>query len=179
LAVEDAAMRGLFAGALLLAAGCNLLPNQKEAAFPPLEVTAKRPPPGPDRVVLLPSRIVISDKVQFALNSADLLEPSYALLDEVVKVMKDNPQIERVAVEGHTDSTGKPDYNKTLSQKRAESVMKYIKSKGIAEARLEAHGYGQEEPIADNSDAAGQEMNRRVEFTILKQGPIKTIVKGE
>jgi outer membrane protein OmpA-like peptidoglycan-associated protein len=175
--IEDAAMRGSILALLL--AGCSLLPNQKEAPFPALEVTAKRPPPGPDRVVLLPSTIVISDKVQFQVNSAELLPVSFGLLDEVVKVMKDNPQIEAVAVEGHTDSTGKADYNKTLSQKRAESVMKYIGSKGIAAARLEAHGYGQERPIADNADAAGQEMNRRVEFNIVKQGPIKKIVKGE
>src|SRR5690349_5431700 len=173
-------MRGLILGALLLAAasGCSLF-TTKEAPFPALQVTAKRPPPGPDRVVLLPSNIVISDKIQFEVNKADLKEVSFALLDEVVKVMKDNPQIEQVRVEGHTDATGKADYNKTLSQKRAESVMAYLTKKGIGAARLTAEGFGQDRPIADNADAAGQEMNRRVEFIIVKQGPIKTIVKDE
>ncbi|MEO8705340.1 MAG: OmpA family protein [Kofleriaceae bacterium] len=162
----------------LAMAGCSLF-TSKEAPFPALELSAKRPPPGPDRVVLLPSNIIISDKVQFAVNSADLLEVSYELLDEVVNVMKANPQIEQVQVEGHTDSTGKADYNKSLSQKRAESVVKYLTSKGIKSARLTAMGYGQERPIADNIDPVGQEMNRRVEFAITKQGPIKTIVKDE
>jgi outer membrane protein OmpA-like peptidoglycan-associated protein len=172
-------MRGLIVGLLVVsAAGCSLF-TAKEAPFPALEVTARRPPPGPDRVVLLPSNIVISDKVQFETNSAQLLDVSKPLLDEVVKVMKDNPQIEIVRVEGHTDSTGKADYNKSLSQKRAESVMKYIASKGIAASRLTSEGYGSERPIADNIDAVGQEMNRRVEFFIVKQGPIKTIVKDE
>jgi outer membrane protein OmpA-like peptidoglycan-associated protein len=172
-------MRGLILGALLLAAsGCSLF-TTKEAPFPALEIAAQRPPPGPDRVVLLPSNIVISDKVQFEVNSAKLLDVSFALLDEVVKVMQDNPQIEEVQIEGHTDATGKADYNKKLSQERAESVMKYITSKGIKAARLTAMGYGPERPIADNADAAGQEMNRRVEFAIVKQGPIKKIVKDE
>lgn len=168
-------MRGLLLG-LLAASGCALLPNSKEAAFAPVEVTAKRPPPQ-ERVVLLPSTIVISDKVQFELNSADLKAVSLPLLDEVVTVMKNNVQIELVQVEGHTDSTGKADANTTLSQKRAESVLKYIASKGIASSRLTARGFGPDKPIADNGTPDGQEMNRRVEFNIVKQGPIKTIVK--
>jgi outer membrane protein OmpA-like peptidoglycan-associated protein len=171
-------MRRILVGALLVASGCSLF-TTKEKPFNPIEVTATRPPPGPDRVVLLPSNIVISDKIQFQTNSHELLEASHTLLDEVVKVMKDNPQIEEVRIEGHTDSTGKADYNKSLSQKRAESVMKYIVSKGIKANRLAAEGFGPERPIADNADAAGQDMNRRVEFVIVKQGPIKTIVKDE
>jgi OOP family OmpA-OmpF porin len=172
-------MRFILGALLLAAAGCSLLPTQKEAPFPAIEIQAHRPPPTADRVVLLPSTIVISDKVQFKVNSADLLDVSFPLLDEVVKVMKDNPQIEQVQVEGHTDSTGKADYNTKLSQQRAESVMKYLTSKGIGAPRLAARGFGPERPIADNNDPVGQEMNRRVEFNIVKQGPIKTVVKGE
>jgi outer membrane protein OmpA-like peptidoglycan-associated protein len=151
----------------------------KEEPFPALEIQAKRPPPGPDRVVLLPSTIVISDKVQFELGKAELLPISNSLLDEVVKVMKDNPQIEQVQIEGHTDTTGSAEINKKLSQERAESVMKYIVSRGIKGTRLVAKGFGPERPIADNAVPEGQEMNRRVEFNIVKQGPIKTIVKDQ
>jgi outer membrane protein OmpA-like peptidoglycan-associated protein len=168
-------MRGLLVG-LLLASGCALFPNAKEAPFNPVQVTAKRPPPQ-ERVVLLPSTIVISDKVQFELNKADLKSVSFPILDEVVAVMKSNPQIDSVEIEGHTDATGKADYNTTLSQSRAESVMKYIVSKGIAQGRLSAKGYGPDKPIAANDTPDGQEMNRRVEFRIVHQGPIKTIVK--
>ncbi|MBX3157313.1 MAG: OmpA family protein [Deltaproteobacteria bacterium] len=173
-------MRGLLLSALLAtaASGCSLF-TTKEQPFPPLDITARRPPPGPDRVVLLPSNIVISDKVQFQTNSADLLEVSFKLLDEVVTVMSANPQIEEVRVEGHTDSTGDAAYNKTLSQKRAESVMKYLVGKGIAKGRLTAEGFGADKPIADNAEPAGQDMNRRVEFFIVKQGPIKKIVKDQ
>ncbi|MBS1121378.1 MAG: OmpA/MotB domain protein [Deltaproteobacteria bacterium] len=171
-------MRGLILGVMLGATGCSLF-TVKEQPFPALEIQAKRPPPGPDRVVLLPSTIVISDKVQFELGKADVLPISHSLLDEVVKVMKDNPQIEQVQIEGHTDATGSADINKKLSQQRAESVMKYVTSKGINAKRLVAKGFGPEVPIASNDDAAGQEMNRRVEFNIVKQGPIKTIVKDQ
>lgn len=171
-------MRGLLFAVVAMASGCSLFTTREEP-FPPLEITAKRPPPGPDRVVLLPSNIVISDKVQFKTNSAELLEASFKLLDEVVAVMKDNPQIEEVRVEGHTDSTGDAAYNKTLSQKRAESVATYLISKGIGKSRLTSEGFGAEKPIADNKDPAGQDMNRRVEFVITKQGPIKKIVKDQ
>jgi len=168
-------MRGLLLG-LLLASGCALLPNSKEAPFPTIEIQGTRPPPQ-ERIVLLPSTIVISDKIQFEVNSADLKQVSLPLLDEVVTVMKANPQIEQVQIEGHTDTTGAADYNTTLSQKRAESVMKYVSSKGIPAGRLTAKGFGPERPIAANDTPDGQEMNRRVEFNIVKQGPIKTIVK--
>ncbi len=168
-------MRGLLFG-LLVASGCSLLPNSKEAAFPTIELTAVRPPPQ-ERIVLLKSTIVISDKIQFELNKADVKPVSYPLLDEVVTVMKANPQIDSLQVEGHTDTTGAADYNTTLSQKRAEAVMKYIVSKGIAQGRLVAKGFGPERPIAANDTPDGQEMNRRVEFNIVHQGPIKTIVK--
>ena len=144
-----------------------------------MEVKAERPPPGPDRVILTPSNIAISDKVQFETGKADLKPVSHSLLDEVVAVMKDNPQIEIVEVEGHTDSTGSADLNRKLSQARAESVIKYLVSKGIKKGRLEPKGYGPDRPIADNNEEAGRDANRRVEFFIAKQGPKKVIVKDE
>src|SRR5882757_3763770 len=97
--------------------GCALImPEKKQDPFPTVEVKATRPPPGPDRVVLTASNIAILDKVQFDTGKASLLPASFSLLDEVAKVMKDNPQIAVVQVEGHTDSTGSPEFNRTLSQ---------------------------------------------------------------
>jgi outer membrane protein OmpA-like peptidoglycan-associated protein len=170
------AMRSLVIAAAL-AAGCStLMPAQKIDQLPVMEVKATRPPPGPDRVILTASNIAILDKVQFETGKADLKSVSFPLLDEVAKVLKDNPQIEQVSVEGHTDSTGAADFNRTLSQERAESVVKYLAKKGIKIARLEAKGFGPDRPIADNATDAGREANRRVEFNILKQGPKKTVV---
>lgn len=172
----------LAATVLLIVAGSGcaaLMPAAKQEPFPVMNVTATRPPPGPDKVILTPSNIAITDQVQFETAKADLKPVSFALLDEVVTVMKGNPQIELVEIGGHTDSTGAADFNRKLSQQRAESVMKYIASKGIKKERLSAKGFGPDVPIADNGTAEGQAANRRVEFQIVKQGPKKTVVKDE
>jgi len=165
---------------LVLLAGCaQLMPAAKQEPFPVMDVKAERPPPGPARVVLTASNIAIMDKVQFETGKAELLPVSHALLDEVAKMLKDNPQVETISVEGHTDSTGSPDFNRKLSQQRAESVAKYLSGKGVKAARMEPKGFGPDRPIADNETDAGREANRRVEFNILKQGPKKTLVKDE
>ena len=72
---------------------------------------------------------------QFKLGSAELLPDSFGLLDEVAGVMRDNSQIERVQIEGHTDSTGSAKINKKLSKERAESVRSYLVKKGIEDGR--------------------------------------------
>jgi outer membrane protein OmpA-like peptidoglycan-associated protein len=82
-------------------------------------------------------------------------------------------------VEGHTDSSGAAGHNKELSQKRAESVRAFLVKEGVSGKRLVAKGFGPDKPIADNATDEGKEKNRRVEFNILKQGSIKTIVQDE
>jgi outer membrane protein OmpA-like peptidoglycan-associated protein len=164
--------------ALVLAPACSLVTVQQDP-FEPLDVTAKAPPPKPPRVVLTASSIKISEKVQFKLGSAELLPDSFGLLDEVAGVMRDNAQIERVQIEGHTDSTGSAKINKKLSKERAESVRAYLMKKGIEDKRMVAVGFGPDKPIADNATPDGQEANRRVEFNIVKQGPKKTVVEDE
>lgn len=159
-----------------LASACSLI-TVKQDPFPPLEVTAKAPPPKPPRVVLTASSIKITEKVQFKLGSAEILPESFGLLDDVASVLRDNPQIERIQVEGHTDSTGSARINKKLSQARAESVMTYLVGKGVGKKRLVAKGFGPDRPVADNATEQGREANRRVEFNILKQGPKKTVVQ--
>jgi outer membrane protein OmpA-like peptidoglycan-associated protein len=82
--------------------------------------------------------------------------------------MDQNQRI-RIRVEGHTDNTGKADHNKELSGKRAESVMAYLVTKGVAQERLESTGCGQDVPVADNANDDGRQQNRRVEFVILRK----------
>ncbi|MFQ3578747.1 MAG: OmpA family protein [Bacteroidales bacterium] len=88
------------------------------------------------------------------------------------KILKEVPQLV-VEISSHTDSKGDDDYNKTLSQKRAESVVKYLIAKGIKPERLYAKGYGEEKPIAPNENPdgsdnpEGREKNRRTEFRII------------
>jgi outer membrane protein OmpA-like peptidoglycan-associated protein len=164
--------------ATALAAGCGLVTVQQDP-FPPLEIRADRPPPPPPRIVVTDSSIQIPEKIQFELGSDQILPVSFGLLDEIVAVIQDNPQIERLQIEGHTDSTGGAKRNRELSRQRAESVKRYFVDRGIAAGRLVAKGFGPDRPIADNATDDGREANRRVEFNILKQGPKKTVVTEE
>ena len=164
--------------ALVALGGCSLFTVQQDP-FPALEIRADRGAAPPPRVVLTESSIKITDKVQFAFGSAELLEVSFPLLDDVARVMVENPQIELIQVEGHTDNVGGDAANKKLSQARAESVKKYLAQKGVKTVRLVAKGFGKEKPIADNNTPEGRDQNRRVEFNILKQGPKKTVIQED
>lgn len=101
----------------------------------------------------------------FATGSSKLLPKSYKALNDVVTALNENPSY-NVAIDGHTDNTGKADKNQVLSEQRAASVKAYLASKGITESRLAATGYGQTKPIADNKTAAGRAKNRRVEMSL-------------
>ncbi len=113
-------------------------------------------------------RIVILEKVQFASSGTAIDEASHALLTEVAAVLRGNPQITKVRVEGHTDGQGPEAVNLKLSQARAEMVEKFMVDAGIAEARLVAVGYGEMRPIASNETKAGRAENRRVAFTVVE-----------
>jgi outer membrane protein OmpA-like peptidoglycan-associated protein len=72
----------------------------------------------------------------------------------------------KIAIEGHTDNTGKAEKNQSLSECRANAVKSYLGSKKVAEDRLSAAGFGEEKPIADNATKEGKAQNRRVEFHV-------------
>jgi outer membrane protein OmpA-like peptidoglycan-associated protein len=97
----------------------------------------------------------------------DVIKPSsYAILNNVVKVMNDNP-VYNLAINGHTDNVGNEAMNLDLSQRRADAVKKYLVDKGINAARMTSKGFGESMPIADNGTAAGRTKNRRVEFKVV------------
>jgi OmpA-OmpF porin, OOP family len=103
--------------------------------------------------------------VFFATGSAKLLPKSFKALDEAAKLLKEDESL-MVDVDGHTDATGKEEKNQTLSEARAASVKAYLVSKGIADSRLTAKGYGSSKPVADNKTAAGKAKNRRTELGV-------------
>lgn len=117
------------------------------------------PPPVPDVVVL--------KGVNFANDSARLTPESMVILDDVAQRLNKRSDI-RAEVAGHTDDRGAADYNRSLSQKRADSVRSYLVSKGVDSSRLTARGYGEDSPIADNKTSQGRAQNRRVELRALK-----------
>ncbi len=126
--------------------------------------------PEDGKVCVTKEKIVISEKIFFATNKSDILPKSYPLIAEIAQVLNENPQIELVEIQGHTDSQGSRNYNLKLSDARAVSVMNRLVVVGrVDPARLIAKGFGPDAPIADNRTAAGREMNRRVEFMILRQ----------
>ncbi len=132
---------------------------------PPIEA----PPEKPKRVEVKADKIQINEKIQFELAKADIKSESHDLLDEIVQVIKDNPQIKKIAIEGHASSDGDDAFNKKLSDDRAKSVRAYLTGHGIAKDRLTAEGFGEEKPIASNDTEEGRVENRRVEFNITEQ----------
>lgn len=104
--------------------------------------------------------------IQFKTNSHEIKPISNPILNNVVDVLKKNSQYTKIDVNGHTDSVGPEEYNMTLSQKRAEEVKKYLVTKGIDAARLTPKGFGESQPVADNTTPEGRYKNRRVDFKV-------------
>ncbi len=142
-------------------------PNEPETRNG-VEDTDGCPDEAMSRVRITKERIEILDKVYFETAKAVIKPVSYAILNEVALVLVRNPNIRRVRVEGHTDSQGKDAYNLELSQRRVDSVRAYLMNQGVAPDRLDAKGYGETQPIADNGTTDGRAENRRVEFRIME-----------
>ena len=104
----------------------------------------------------------------FDFNKATFETGSYTELNKLEAMMRSNPDMQ-VEIGGHTDAVGTKAYNIFLSRKRAEAVKDYLTKKGIDARRIKATGYGKSKPLASNDDEEeGRELNRRVEFTVLK-----------
>jgi outer membrane protein OmpA-like peptidoglycan-associated protein len=133
---------------------------------------------GCPRVFIKNGLIQIMEQPKFDFNKATIKPDSDSLLTEVAKVMMDHPEIKRVRVEGHTDNKGAAAYNQKLSQQRADSVIKWLNSHGIAPERLVAKGMGLSTPLVPNDSEANRALNRRVEFHIEDQAEtVKEMVK--
>jgi outer membrane protein OmpA-like peptidoglycan-associated protein len=105
--------------------------------------------------------------IKFDFNQATIRPESYPILDNIAKLLKENPGT-IVEIQGYTDSSGSFNYNQKLSLKRAQAVLNYLVEKhGIESSRLFAQGYGELNPIAPNNIKAGRIMNRRVEFVVI------------
>lgn len=112
-------------------------------------------------------QVVRLNNVFFDFDKWDLRPESFVELDRVVKLLNENPAVE-IEMTAHTDSRGADDYNVKLSDNRARSVMNYILSKGIAPSRITSKGYGETKPVVPNDTDENRQLNRRVEFVIVK-----------
>jgi outer membrane protein OmpA-like peptidoglycan-associated protein len=115
-----------------------------------------------------PPKYFTLDNVYFDVNKATLREKSYAELNELLEYMNRRKSV-RVEIAGHTDSSGDDEYNQELSRRRAERVKQYLVSKGISSSRIEAKGYGESRPVADNNTKKGKQKNRRTEVHIISE----------
>lgn len=153
---------GTNAGAKVDATGCDA--GSKPAA--PMSGTGQ-PPAAADS--LMPSAVgqsVVLKGVNFESSSAKLKRDSLSALNEVAEQLKESGA--RVEISGHTDNSGSSEVNRALSQRRAEVVMSYLASRGVAADRMTAKGLGPDAPVADNASPAGRAKNRRVELKLLE-----------
>jgi hypothetical protein len=107
------------------------------------------------------------NNIFFDIGKATLRSESYPELDRLIGIMTENSKMV-IELSGHTDNVGSSDANLKLSNDRAQSVVDYVVSKGIEVGRLTAKGYGETKPLTANDTEEGKQLNRRVEFTILK-----------
>lgn len=104
-------------------------------------------------------------RIQFHLGAATLLPQSIPVLDEVARILKENPDL-KLSIEGHTSGDGIYEANMKLSQQRAEKVKAYLEGKGVSSGRLSAKGYGPDRPVSKGSSPAEKAKNRRVELKL-------------
>lgn len=116
-------------------------------------------------VVEDPTPAKVAANIQFAYNSAQILDESKALLNEFGKAFSEELAEASIEVVGHTDDRGNDDYNQELGQQRAQAVVDYLVALyGVERSRLKVSSRGEQSPIAGNDDEAGRAKNRRVEF---------------
>jgi OOP family OmpA-OmpF porin len=138
-------------------AGCCAHPPTPPPPPPPKVAAPPPPPPPPAK-----EKLVLRG-VQFDFNKSNIRSGDAAVLDEAASALKANPGV-TVNVNGYCDAVGSVKYNQKLSERRAESVVKYLVKAGIPEDRLVPHGYGKTDFVATNDTAEGRAQNRRVEL---------------
>ncbi|MDY0216588.1 MAG: OmpA family protein [Bacteroidales bacterium] len=111
-------------------------------------------------------RIVLRN-IFFDFNKSSLRDESTTELENLLALLKENSKM-KIEISGHTDNVGSAQYNKKLSESRAQSVVNYLKSKGITADRLSFAGFGFDDPIAPNDTEEGRQLNRRTEFKVIQ-----------
>jgi OmpA-OmpF porin, OOP family len=116
-------------------------------------------------VELQGDRIVIHDHIQFGQDSDEILPESFGLLDRIVAVLGEHPEVTAVQVHGHTSTEGPDAHNHELSERRAAAVARYMTEHGVTQ-RISSRGFGEEHPLCQDDTDECNERNRRVEFFV-------------
>lgn len=127
--------------------------------------------PGPDAFSGKPqkSEEFVARDVLFEFDSDNLAPLFLQSLQRLVDYLNQPPGFKTLVIEGHTDSIGSTEYNQGLSERRAESVRKAMVKMGLPKEKVQAIGYGETRPVADNGNYQGRALNRRVEFKLTRQ----------
>jgi OOP family OmpA-OmpF porin len=112
---------------------------------------------------------IVLNNIFFAFDKDILTTSSYSELGRILEYLESG-RIKKIEVSGHTDSVGDENYNRLLSQRRANAVKKYFTANGISSSRVLARGYGESKPVESNDTDEGRAKNRRVEFKVLELG---------
>lgn len=121
-------------------------------------------------------KITFDSGLMFDVDSYSLRSATRTNLTELAQTLKKYEDT-NILIEGHTDNTGSDEYNQNLSVKRANSVTSYLVGQGVSSSRFTTMGYGENQPIADNSTASGRQQNRRVEVAIYANEKMKKAAK--
>ena len=173
---------GVAAGSLGCRAEAKIGNAEPKAATPPPPPAPEPPTEEPKPIEAKPvtpikaigkakienNEIKIPGKVHFETDKATIKEDKETkeILQTVADVMKENPQITKLRIDGHTDDSGSSEHNHKLSQARAEAIIEWLAKNGVDKSRLEGKGWGEEHPVAKNDTKENKEQNRRVEFKL-------------
>ena len=154
---------------VLTLAGCNNMSKMAAAPAAPAPVAAVVPAPAPVAAPVpapapapAPKVFILSD-VNFEFNKATLTPEAVGILNEVVKTLRDQPDVKYV-LDGYTDNLGTPVYNKQLSERRAQAVRDFQINNGVPPGQLTIRAFGAANPVAPNDTSSGRAKNRRVEI---------------
>ncbi|MBU0655316.1 MAG: OmpA family protein [Gammaproteobacteria bacterium] len=158
---DDRALAGAVIGGLAGAAIGNYMDQQEAALRQQLQGTGVEVQRQNDNIVL-----TMPDAITFDFGQSTLKPQFYGVLGNLANTLNQFPDT-RIQVAGHTDNVGSDASNLQLSQQRANSVRSYLASAGVMPQRMQAVGYGESRPIADNGSDYGRAQNRRVEITLI------------
>jgi outer membrane protein OmpA-like peptidoglycan-associated protein len=123
-------------------------------------------------------KITFESGILFDVDKADLRPEAQQNLVKLATILNDYGDT-NVLIEGHTDSDGTEEYNQTLSERRANAVSHFLAQQNVTMGRMSTIGYGETQPVADNSTAVGKQANRRVEIAIMANEKLKQEAKKQ
>jgi len=130
--------------------------------------------PTPDECEAMLAEVQVDRKIRFEPGSSTIDAEGGAIMDDIAQIMRKCGDL-RLEIGGHTDSQGRAEMNERLSLERARAVLAELRNRRVLTASITVKGYGETQPIADNSTEEGREANRRIEFKLIRPEPIEEI----